>query len=424
MLRRTAQLLVVALLSLCPVLLSAQANQPQLYVYCAAQAPPQAPGGPATVYVSGIMQGTAASLQNFRNGFTQFLMQRYGYKGAAACAPTNSMANAQTAMNNQITAFRNAKWNVVQTGWTSGILGSVSNPLSGILGGGQPATSQPAAAPKAPASGGQGQAAGGGNTGGGNQDSVGGVLGEIFGTSNSGGASGAKPAQGQANANAKPGSAGAAGGSQSPFSQVSGALSNVFGSKPAGGANGGGANGGRGGQPGGGNSVVAGNGAPGQPGAGGKPGQAGQAGGILGSASFGTTKLDIYGCGRQDMQVACVAELTNTNAKDTLVKSTDVWKDAFVVDDRGDRHVRTNAFFLNIDGEQRPQLDITNGKTAKFILMFDNVPTKVESVALRSQNGNMDVESIGLIAADGATSTSATATATSASAPAPAPQSH
>ena len=30
------------------------------------------------------------------------------------------------------------------------------------------------------------------------------------------------------------------------------------------------------------------------------------------------------------------------------MKSADVWKDAFIVDDRGDRHMRSNAFFLNI----------------------------------------------------------------------------
>ncbi len=430
MLRRTAQLSVALALLICPVLLSAQAAQPTLYVYCAAQAPPQAPGTPATVYFSGIMQTTAANLQNVRTGFAQFLMQRYAYRGAAACGPRNSMANAQTALNNESTAFRNAKRNVVETGWSAGggALGAVTNPLSSILGGGQAApaqtaatTAQPAAAPKAQVTGGQAPAGGssGGNGGGGNP--VANVFGQIFGTNNSGGATGAagaKPAAGQpANAKAGAGGAGAGGANQSPFSEVSGTLSSVFGNK--GNANGGGANGGRGGQPGQpspGNGVIAGNGGPGQPGAPGARNAPGSApgtavDGVLGSAQFGTTKLDIFGCGRQDMQVACVAELTNQNPKDTLVKGTDVWKDAFLVDDRGDRHVRTNAFFLNIDGEQRPQLDISNGKTAKFVLMFDNVPAKVQKVTLRSQNGNMDVEEIGLIAADASSSGTATASA-------------
>ena len=55
------------------------------------------------------------------------------------------------------------------------------------------------------------------------------------------------------------------------------------------------------------------------------------------------------------------------------------------------------TFFLNVDGEQRPQLDISYGKTAQFILMFDDVPTKVQKVALRSGSG-LDVEDVSLIA--------------------------
>jgi hypothetical protein len=119
----------------------------------------------------------------------------------------------------------------------------------------------------------------------------------------------------------------------------------------------------------------------------------------LGSAQGDSTKLVVYGCGRQDTQVACVTELTNQNQKNTLVQSSEVWKDTFIVDDRGDRHQRTSGFFLNIDGDQRPQLDISYGKTARFILMFDGVQTKVQKIALRSATGSLDVEDISLIAA-------------------------
>jgi hypothetical protein len=77
----------------------------------------------------------------------------------------------------------------------------------------------------------------------------------------------------------------------------------------------------------------------------------------------------------------------------------------FIVDDRGDRHLRTSAFFLNVDGDQRPQLDISYGKSARFILMFDGVQTKFQKVALRSAAGGLDVEEISLVAANpGATS--------------------
>ena len=53
-----------------------------------------------------------------------------------------------------------------------------------------------------------------------------------------------------------------------------------------------------------------------------------------------------------DAQVACNTDLTNQNQKDTLVQAGDVWKDAFIVDDRGDRHQRSSGFFLNVDGDQ------------------------------------------------------------------------
>jgi len=468
MLRRTAQISVGLALAFCPALVCGQAAQPQYFIFCAAQAPPAAAGAPATVYYSGIMQGTAANMQNFRTDFTTFLAQKYAYKGAAACAPRTTSADAQTMMTNQETAFRNAKRNVIETGWTEGgaggilggggsnPLGAISNPLGSILGGGQPNTAAPTNQTKAAATGtqtaqttagagqqgqatGRGGAGGGGNAGG-NQSAFNNVFGQIFGNGGGGGGNGGGQGQaGQANGGGRGGagggppatgatgtggtgtqSGGGGRGGNTPFEQVTGALGNVFGNK---GGNGGGGNGGgRGGQPGGGQpgqpgagNTIAENNAPKQPGSpavpGAKPGQPNQPEGILGSAQFGTTKLDIYGCGRQDLQVACIAQLTNQNPKDTLVKSADIWKDAFIVDDRGDRHTRTSAFFLNIDGEQRPQLDISNGKSAKFVLMFDQVPTKVQKVTLRSQTGGLDVEDMGLLAADGSAPGTTTASA-------------
>ena len=87
--------------------------------------------------------------------------------------------------------------------------------------------------------------------------------------------------------------------------------------------------------------------------------------------------------------------LPSNTTEESLVVS-DVWKDAFIVDDRGDRHPRSKGVFLNIDGEQRSQLDISYGKTARFVLMFDDVPAKVQTVTLRSAGGVLDVEDISL----------------------------
>ena len=136
------------------------------------------------------------------------------------------------------------------------------------------------------------------------------------------------------------------------------------------------------------------NGAAGDPAS--KNSQQGLPDGALGAAQWQTTKLVIYGCGRQDKEVACVTELTNQNQQDTLVHAADVWKDAFIVDDRGDRRSWIR-FFLNVDGDQRPQIDISYGKTARFVLLFDDVQSRVQKVALRSATGGLDVEEIHLI---------------------------
>ena len=47
--------------------------------------------------------------------------------------------------------------------------------------------------------------------------------------------------------------------------------------------------------------------------------------------------------------------------------------------------------------DQRQQLDVSYGKTARFVLMFDDVQAKVQKVSLRSPSGPLDIEDIMLI---------------------------
>ena len=359
----------------CPVLVFGQAKPaPQFFVVCASQM------NEPTVYFSGVLQGPAAALSAYRAGFNEYLIQHYAYKGAVECAPTNTAANAQTFVTARSTALRNAKKNVVDTGWTesAGAIAPVASALSSapsivpqIKAAAIPSpvpsapTAATAAAAAAPASGGAASPA-----------PLTSVLSSIFGAPGGSGA-GAPKAAGQAasGSTATSGAATSGGGGvgQSPFQQVSSALTSVFGAKSSSGS-------------------ASTNAAPKAP-------ASTPADGALGSAQAQNTKLIVYGCGRQDTQVACVTELANQNQKDTLVQAGDVWKDAFIVDDRGDRHQRTSGFFLNVDGDQRPQLDIAYGKTARFVLMFDGVQTKVQKVALRSVAGGLDVEEIGLVSA-------------------------
>jgi hypothetical protein len=116
--------------------------------------------------------------------------------------------------------------------------------------------------------------------------------------------------------------------------------------------------------------------------------------GALGIAQFNNTILTVFSCTRQGTQVSCDTDLSNQNKSETLVQSSVAWADAFLVDDRGDRHQRAIGFFLNVDGEKRVDLDIPYGASARYIFVFNDVSAKVAMVTLRSATGGLDVESI------------------------------
>jgi len=382
--------LTLVVLVACPAFAFGQAKPaPQLFVVCASQ------GNEPTVYFSGVLQGPATALASFRADFNAFLTQHYAYKGAVACGPTNTAANAQKFIEVRSTALRNAKKNVVDTAWAEA--GGALAPAASALSGAQSTMPQiKAAAITAPAVAQSAPSAGAANGGAAGSTQLTSVLGSIFGTGggtntaaatgggcNNAGTAAANAGQaksaaaaGGTTANGTSGSSGS--GCQSPFQQVSSALASAFGSKSGGGS-------------------ASGDSSP-------KSSQPSVPENGLGSAQAQNTKLVVYGCGRQDTQVACVTDVANQNQKETLVQAGDIWKDTFIVDDRGDRHLRTSGFFLNVDGEQRPQLDISYGKSTRFILMFDGVPTKVQKVALRSATGGLDVEDITLLIGAGAPS--------------------
>jgi hypothetical protein len=382
-----------------------QAAPVQFFVVCYSQE------NLPNVYMSGIMQGPATAIQSFQTGFAQHLTQTYSYQGAVACVPSRTVANAQTFVQSRTTFLHNLKKNLIQTGWTEaapaapgaaaaggGTAGGATNVLSGLLGGGKPNTPAPGTGGGQPA--GETPAPGtplieiinnlfGVGSGGGQGSGAGGAA-----SPGAGSGSGGKPPQGQAALGKSPaGSGGGAGASTA--TQVTSVLSGLLGKPSAGGS---------GAKPSDASAV------PGRPGPGGAGGtgaqpqqfQAGAGNGLpagaLGMAQSGNTKITIYGCGRQGTQVMCVTDLTNQDPKETLMQSAAAWKDAFLVDDRGDRHMRTDGFFLNIDGEKRQQMDISYGKSAHFILAFDAVQTKVEKVNLRSATGALNVEDIALIA--------------------------
>jgi hypothetical protein len=86
--------------------------------------------------------------------------------------------------------------------------------------------------------------------------------------------------------------------------------------------------------------------------------------------------------------------LSNQNNTLTQMKSLDQWKDAYLVDDKGDHHMRAIGFFENNDGDQRTQIDLPYGEKSRYILVFNGVPTGVKTVTLKSTANVLDVESI------------------------------
>jgi hypothetical protein len=362
-------------------LVAAAQTAPVQYGVCASQMNLQ------TIYVSGVLQGPASAAAGIRAGFTQFLAQRYGYKGAVGCVPAANAVAAAKLIQDRASALRNAKKTVIETGWAESAAPGAK--LAGMLGGLSNTTSQggsaaavptaaaatPAAASTSAATGSAGAASGGGSA----SSQLTSVLASIFGSGGGSGCAGGSSGKSQpggtgaGSATAATGSgastSGSSGGCQSTVTQVSSALSSAFSQKS-----------------GSGGGSAAGSSQSGHSAADG-----------LGSAQAQNTRLVVYGCGRQDTQVACITDLTNQDKANTLVQSADLWKDAFIVDDRGDRHQRSRGFFLNIDGDQRTQLDISYNKSARFIIMFDDVQAKVQKVSLRSKTGGLDVEDITLI---------------------------
>lgn len=333
---------------------------PQLFFVCGSQ-----PNQP-TIYISGVLQGPVTALAGLQKGFLEFLTARFNYRGPVGCLPASSQQNALNIIATKSAAFRNAKKTVIDTGWSESAAAVAAATQAA------PATvhQAPRQATTAVANNrisaststagartnGGGNGAGSGGAGSGSSSSGGSGTSEIASLlstilGGSGGTSGT--AKSQSGGSGDNSSGGGSSGGSAAMTQVSSALKGAFSHA----------------------SVSSDN---------------------LGSSESKTARLVVYGCGRQETRVACVTDLTNRNKTDTLVQASDVWPDAFIVDDRGDRHRRTNGFFLNIDNEQRSQLDIGYGKSARFVLLFDGVPAKVAKVTLRSTADGLNVEDIDL----------------------------
>jgi hypothetical protein len=110
---------------------------------------------------------------------------------------------------------------------------------------------------------------------------------------------------------------------------------------------------------------------------------------------WGNTILTVYGCTRQGSTVLCDTDLSNQRQGNTQFNSQ-FWYHTFLVDDRGDRHQRASAYFLNADGEPRQMLDISYGQSARYILVFNDVSPNAATAKLISTGAELNIENISL----------------------------
>jgi hypothetical protein len=105
--------------------------------------------------------------------------------------------------------------------------------------------------------------------------------------------------------------------------------------------------------------------------------------------------LTIYGCVRQGTQVACDTDFNNQNQYNTQV-TNGWWRDAYLVDQFGDRHARASAYFVNGAGQPRESIDIPYGQSARYIMIFNDIPANAATASLHSPYGPIDVENMAL----------------------------
>lgn len=103
-------------------------------------------GDASTAYVSAAFAVTDAKYLSWVNGFTEFLAQKYSYKGGGVGCNNMTLDKAPAFLKNRIAALRANKKYVVETGWTFNSVPAVAvEPVPA------PVSAAPAAAPVVPA---------------------------------------------------------------------------------------------------------------------------------------------------------------------------------------------------------------------------------------------------------------------------------
>jgi hypothetical protein len=123
--------------------------------------------------------------------------------------------------------------------------------------------------------------------------------------------------------------------------------------------------------------------------------------------------MTAYSCFRSGSQVLCDFDVTNQG--NIRANAKQIYSDTHMVNSSGRVLSRTDAYFVDSDGSQFVDSQITPGSKVRMIMVFNNVPANTSSVSLAQ--GSNTIQSVAISSQEPGTAES-TADASNGDAPA------
>lgn len=102
--------------------------------------------------------------------------------------------------------------------------------------------------------------------------------------------------------------------------------------------------------------------------------------------------MTAYSCFRSGSQVLCDFDVTNQG--NVRANAKQIYGDTHMVNGSGRVLQRTDAYFVDTDGSQFVDSQITPGNKVRMIMVFNNVPASTTSVSLAQ--GSNTIQSVAI----------------------------
>jgi hypothetical protein len=102
--------------------------------------------------------------------------------------------------------------------------------------------------------------------------------------------------------------------------------------------------------------------------------------------------MTAYSCFRSGAQVLCDFDVTNQG--NIRANAKQIYGDTHMVNGSGRVLPRTDAYFVDSDGSQFNDSQITPGSKVRMIMVFNNVPASTSSVSLAQ--GSNTIQSVAI----------------------------